>query len=346
MSVLFTIVTTSLIVLSRLLSLKLATPCHGLHSSCVFLGKSRREQFKTARSKARKSIYKQHMPLQDGNETNIVIEKTESEADMLHGLHPVYSGLTMRRRAFERLYMRTSTFKMLSEPLHDTTLPTSKENIPNIDLLKQIWNLANEAGLPIMPVNKSKLDKLCSYGIHQGLVGVCSALEVPEFSVQSLEKTDAEVPRLWLLIDNVVDPMNIGAILRSAVYFGVDKIVLSNNCSKLSPVVSKASAGAMEFAAIETVQNVFEALIAMRQKNWDIIGTSCNADKTSQLLKPAVSNKDTVVIIGSESRGVNSEILAQCTQICSVHPHVNCPEYIDSLNVSAASAIILSKLRS
>lgn len=263
---------------------------------------------------------------------------------MLHGHHPVYSALKAQRRHFETLFMRMSVFKLLSEPSDAPALSTSKENITNLELLKKVWDLASDTQLPIVPVHKSKLDKLCSYGVHQGLVAQCSPLEVPQSSNHSLNRDTFHAPRLWLLIDNVVDPMNIGALIRSAVYFGVDKVILSTNCSKLSPVVSKASSGAMEFANIEIVFDIADCVSAMREADWSIIGTSCDAEKSSNIIEKT-KEQDTAVIIGSESRGVDSRTLELCTQLYSIPPDVGCPNYIDSLNVSVASGIILNQLR-
>uniref|UniRef100_A0A8D2LWX6 rRNA methyltransferase 1, mitochondrial n=1 Tax=Varanus komodoensis TaxID=61221 RepID=A0A8D2LWX6_VARKO len=107
---------------------------------------------------------------------------------------------------------------------------------------------AEERGIPVKMVRRTVLDLLCKHGVHQG---VC--LEVtPLRPIDWKDGLSDEVPctesqSLWLALEGIKDPMNLGAVLRSAHFLGVDGIVMTRrNSCPLTPVVSKASSGAME----------------------------------------------------------------------------------------------------
>lgn len=341
-----------------------------LHVSPGLFSGTKKAQYQRNRAKTKRLIFKEHhpvlsgsqsmktSPVQNAHESNKSeykyqgLSDLENEFEYLHGHHPVYSAMITKKRSFQSLYMRASIYKQLSEGAISSphqTLHTSKENITNIAMLQEIWQMAHDTGLPIVPVNKSKLDRLVNYGIHQGLALESMSLPLMTFDHHTIEyehKTDnpSKLPtKLWVLVDNVVDPMNIGSLIRSSVFFGVDEILLSTNCSKLSPVVSKASSGAMEFAPIKTVTDIVDLVTTLRRLDWDVIGTACHSDKAGSM-ETLQRRNNTLLVIGSESRGVTDEILELCTQHVTIFPHNNCPAYIDSLNVSVASAILLQQL--
>ncbi|XP_059146413.1 rRNA methyltransferase 1, mitochondrial-like [Physella acuta] len=146
---------------------------------------------------------------------------------------------------------------------------------------------------------------------------------------------------IWLLLHNIQDPMNFGAILRSAYYLGCDSVVVpgSDSC-KLSPVVSKASAGAMEVVDLMRLsKNSTETDLCQwwKQQGGEVVGTGRGGNKTCTL-ETFKMRRPTLLVLGNEGTGIGRE-LEDCCDTCLFIPQSG--ESIDSLNVSVATGIIL-----
>lgn len=275
---------------------------------------------------------------------------TESElSENIFGVHPVFAALETQRRVFTSLHMRVSLYKQLASN-SCSDVEHSLTNHKNGNIINDIWKRAHRLSLPIIPVNKSKLDKLSVYGVHQGLVLASTPLSVDDVNLNAIS-ADAKAANycLWILIDNIVDPMNLGAIIRTAVYFGADRILISPSCSKLSPVVSKASSGAMEYASLSHVPNIRKLIFSLKKMDWEIVGTTCDTVTSCEVTPSASLNsvlrRNTVVLLGNEGSGIEQNISDLCTKLVSIPSSDRCPSYIDSLNVSVATGILLSQLR-
>ena len=255
------------------------------------------------------------------------------EDEILFGIHPIHSALARGRRLFKNIFIRTTLHRQLA-------YPESNLDTPDGQGLSDIWKCTTGLGLPVSPVNNSKLDKLAKYGIHQGICAMVSP-----YQSQCIDNSDVGVttrPVLWLLIDNVKDPMNMGALVRSAVYFGVGKLIVSPSCSRLSPVVSKASAGAMEYGDIYQVRNSAQLLEELKASGWDILGAVCSSDNSTHLSEIRSVNRNTLLIIGSESRGVDNSLLDYCNRLVNISAAPGAPPYLDSLNVGVATGVMLN----
>ncbi|KAI0220679.1 rRNA methyltransferase 1, mitochondrial [Lamellibrachia satsuma] len=156
--------------------------------------------------------------------------------------------------------------------------------------------------------------------------------------------------RLWLVLDSIQDPMNFGAVLRSAYFLGVDRVcaVKENSCS-LSPVVSKASAGVLELLPIYRLDSLTEFLKTCRDDGWQILGTVGKDTGTTEdprvvSLRDARINQDTLLILGNEGAGLSSDVTDQCHQLLTIEPRHQLDPCVDSLNVSVATGILLHQL--
>ncbi|KAF8794200.1 rRNA methyltransferase 1 like protein [Argiope bruennichi] len=161
---------------------------------------------------------------------------------------------------------------------------------------------------------------------------------------------DSNLP-VWLVLDEILDPMNVGAVIRSAQYFGIDKLfVVKGSSCKLSPTVSKASCGALEVMDIYQIQK-FESFLQMKKdQGWNIISTVAYCEDGSEASNQITDVTDfrisrpTILILGNEGKGVSPEIQKLCDTFVSIPPENNLQEGIDSLNVSVAAGIILYSL--
>ncbi|CCJ30337.1 unnamed protein product, partial [Pneumocystis jirovecii] len=141
--------------------------------------------------------------------------------------------------------------------------------------------------------------------------------EFLDFQINYLNDNESKIPNnlhyknyinLWLLLDEITDPMNMGAILRNAYYFRLNGVILSaKNCAPLSPVVNKASSGACEFLKIFKTSNPLSLLRLLKKNNWKIVGAVSPSKKANKILTISydelyihLSESPTLFIMGSE----------------------------------------------
>jgi len=139
-------------------------------------------------------------------------------------------------------------------------------------------------------------------------------------------------------LDEVVDPQNFGAILRSAHFFrDVSVLVCSKNASPPSPVVSAASAGALERLPLYSTRDLPALLGEFREGGWKVLG-ACADDSGSELGRVEKGER-TVLVVGSEGSGLRTLVKRACSDFVRVgDPGA---EGVDSLNVSVTTGILL-----
>ena len=138
----------------------------------------------------------------------------------------------------------------------------------------------------------------------------------------------------FLVIDNVIDPRNLGACIRSAAASNIAGVIINkHHCSPITPLVRQVSAGGTEAIQIFTVTNLLNTLKHFERLGYFILGTSEHANSMHTELD---LNKPTLVIMGSEEDGVREKTLGKCSQICTLSKN----QTINSLNVSVATGVI------
>jgi 21S rRNA (GM2251-2'-O)-methyltransferase len=147
-------------------------------------------------------------------------------------------------------------------------------------------------------------------------------------------------------LDGIQDPMNFGAILRTGQFLGVNRIITSRkNCAPLSPVVSKASAGAMETHPIFAVRSVVKFVEHNSLCGWEVLGASCAAEDSgqSQEIVSATENfvlhGPTILVLGNEGTGLRPSVADRCSRLITIPQSTTglIPSGLDSLNVSVAA---------
>lgn len=168
-------------------------------------------------------------------------------------------------------------------------------------------------------------------------------------------RDDPEVPKLWLALDEVVDPQNLGALLRSAFFIGgkdIGVLVCAKNSAPPSPVVSAASAGALELANVQSTSNLPRTLNAAREDGFRIVGACvspvANLDTPLHDLNSLPTDgRPTILVLGSEGHGLRNLVGKACTDFVSI-PGTDVSDSsvgVDSLNVSVTGGILLWSLR-
>ena len=198
--------------------------------------------------------------------------------------------------------------------------------------LQRLAAQAKEAGAVIVPVDRRKLDAMSFTRSHQGVIALAAAHEY--YSIDDILEEAAsrgEAP-LIVICDELSDPHNLGAILRSAEAHGV--IIPKRRSVGLTATVAKASAGAMEYMKVARVSNINAAMQELKDKGVWIYGTA--AEGAIPMYKADLKGP-AAIVIGNEGVGMSQLVRKNCDVIVSI-PMAG---RISSLNASAAASILL-----
>ena len=139
----------------------------------------------------------------------------------------------------------------------------------------------------------------------------------------------------FLVIDNVLDPRNLGACIRSAAASNIAGVIINkHHCSPITPIVRQVSAGGTEAVQIFTITNLINTLKYFKKMGYLILGTSEHANIMHTELD---LNKPILAVVGSEEDGIRKKTQEICTEMCTLSKNEN----INSLNVSVATGIML-----
>jgi 23S rRNA (guanosine2251-2'-O)-methyltransferase len=199
--------------------------------------------------------------------------------------------------------------------------------------LADVLRLARERNVRCEPRERDELDALAAGVRHQGVVAITG-----EYSYLNLLELMNLLPAraLLLALDQVTDPHNFGAIVRSAVALGADGVVtLKDRAAPVTPVVVRASAGATELARIARVTNLARSLGELRDAGWQVIGLDAQATTDLRRLPPTDGGR--VLVIGSEGHGLRRLVREQCDVLASIPLQGR----LGSLNASVAAGIAL-----
>jgi 23S rRNA (guanosine2251-2'-O)-methyltransferase len=170
--------------------------------------------------------------------------------------------------------------------------------------------------------------RLSPDAVHNGLL-------VEAEPLPALELEDLADEGTALLLDQITDPHNVGAILRSAAAFGVKAVVTTARHSpEATGVLAKSASGALDFVRMVTVQNLGRALAQMKDRGWLTVGLDSEGEID---LAAAELREPLALVLGAEGRG-----LRQLTrEICDIRARLELPGVLKSLNVSNAAAVAL-----
>ena len=199
--------------------------------------------------------------------------------------------------------------------------------------IKKIMADAKQRGIVVQEVEKTKLDDMCNMEKHQGVVAYVSAHKYVEIDeILNDAKSKGEDPFI-LILENIQDPHNLGAIIRSAHNAGVHGIIISKRRAVgLTSTVSKASAGAIEYTKVAKVSNIAQTIEELKAKG---IWVAC-ADMDGEIIYTDNLRGPIGIVIGSEGEGVSKLVKSKCDFV------VRIPMYgkVTSLNASVAASIL------
>ena len=203
--------------------------------------------------------------------------------------------------------------------------------------VQKIFSLAKMAGVVVEFTHRDKLDKICG-GRHQGVAAIAAAVNYSTLEeILELAENKNEQPFL-ILLDELEDPQNFGAILRTADAVGVHGVIIPKRRSvQLNATVFKTSAGAAEYVKVAQVINVAQTLKNLRGLGLKIVGAEMGAELD---FKQADLTGGIILIIGSEGKGMRRLTRENCDLLIKI-PMVG---KINSLNASAAGAVLMYEI--
>ena len=201
--------------------------------------------------------------------------------------------------------------------------------------LQRLAAEAKEAGAVVVPVDRRKLDAMSITRAHQGVIAYAVARAY--FTIEDILQEAAERGEAPLIVicDELTDPHNLGAIIRSAECAGAHGVIIPKRRSVgLTAVVAKASAGAVEYMKVCKVSNINNAIAQLKEQGIWVFGTAAEGSipmYKADLTVPAA------IVIGSEGDGMSRLVQKNC----DVTVHIPMKGRITSLNASAAASILL-----
>lgn len=201
--------------------------------------------------------------------------------------------------------------------------------------LRRLAALARDAGAVVVETDRRKLDAMSATGAHQGIVAVAAVKEyctVEDILRAAREKGEAP---LILICDEVSDGHNLGAMIRTGECAGVHGVIIPKRRSaSLTAVVSKTSAGAVEYMPVARVPNLAAAIKELKDAGVWIYGTAADGEKS---LYETDLRGPMALVIGSEGEGMRRLV----TESCDFTVSIPMKGKISSLNASASAAIVL-----
>ena len=201
--------------------------------------------------------------------------------------------------------------------------------------LQRLAAEAKEAGAVIVPVDRRKLDQMSFTRSHQGVIALAAAHDYYTIDDILEEAASRGENALIVICDELSDPHNLGAIMRSAECAGAHGVVIPKRRSVgLTATVAKASAGAVEYMKVARVTNINNAINELKEKGVWVFGTA--AEGSVPMYKADLTGP-AAIVIGNEGDGMSPLVRRNCDMLV----HIPMAGRISSLNASAAASILL-----
>ena len=199
----------------------------------------------------------------------------------------------------------------------------------------RIAAMAKEAGIPVKEASPAKLDSMCGRQNHQGVIAITGAAAYAE--LEDIYKKAGDSPLFVIIADDITDPHNLGAIIRTAEAAGAHGIIIPKRGGVgLTVTVAKTSAGAVEHLPVVRVPNLAATVEQLKKQGVWVYGTDmegqcwCEIDYTGPV----------ALVVGSEGKGMSRLLTEKCDFIASLPMY----EEVGSLNASVAAGIVMYEI--
>jgi 23S rRNA (guanosine2251-2'-O)-methyltransferase len=201
--------------------------------------------------------------------------------------------------------------------------------------IQQIQQLAKRQGVPVKEIDRNRFMEISSDPNSQGVVAVGTSKQYVDLDALLQSAADKNEPPFLLILDEIEDPHNVGALIRTAECAGIHGVILpKHHAASLNETVAKASAGASVHVPAAKVTNIVKAIEELRSKGVWIVGTDMQGTKAYDEMdyRGAIA-----IVVGNEGKGIRRLVKENCDFL------VNIPMYgkIGSLNASVAGGLVL-----
>jgi len=209
------------------------------------------------------------------------------------------------------------------------------KNIQRHSTVAEILHFSGVRGIPIEYVERYTLERQSSTRANQGVIAYAAAKEYVDLDNLFIISKERNEPPLYVVLDGIEDPQNLGAILRTAEATGVHGVIVrARRAVGLTSSVVKASAGAVEYVPVAMVTNISQAIETLKKNNVWVIGIH----RPGELDYSQVNFKlPTAIVIGSEGRGLSMLVRKRCDSLAFIPMKGK----ITSLNASVAAGVVM-----
>jgi len=237
-------------------------------------------------------------------------------SELIYGIHAVESALKNRPQDVLQVFIQQGR---------------------NDKRIKQIVSLTKKQGVSLQTVSSERFRERCPGGRHQGVMAEIRATQQQAVSLEEVLDRDQV---LLLILDEVQDPHNIGACLRTADAVGIDAVIVSKNRSPALTAVSRnVASGAAETVPYIMVSNLARTIEKIQQSGVWVVGTSGDADQ--DIYAAELNSNRLALVMGSEGKGMRRLTRETCDELVSIPMRGT----VESLNISVATAVCLFEIR-
>ena len=207
----------------------------------------------------------------------------------------------------------------------------------NDDRLTEAVQLAHSRSIPLIEVPRMELDSMTGNGLHQGV-----GLQIPPFEYADVfdligTVADSKEQGMIVVLDNITDPRNLGAVIRSTAAFGGQGVVIPERRSaSVTAVAWRTSAGTAARLPVAKATNITRALKEFQQNGYQVVGLDAGGDTTYDSYD---GTGPVVIVVGSEGKGLSRLVRETCDVLVSVPT----TSWVESLNASVAAGVVLSE---
>ncbi|MBN9645073.1 23S rRNA (guanosine(2251)-2'-O)-methyltransferase RlmB [Corynebacterium mendelii] len=205
------------------------------------------------------------------------------------------------------------------------------------DRLTQSVQLARHRGIAILEVQKHEMDHLTGNSMHQGI-----GIKIPPYTYADVDELIDQIkntgePGLVVCLDNITDPRNLGAVIRSVAAFGGHGVVIPERRSaSVTAVAWRTSAGTAARLPVARAVNMTRTVKKFQKAGYQVVGLAAGGEHT---LDTYDGTGPTVVVVGSEGKGISRLVSENCDQLVSVPM----TDWVESLNASVAAGVVLGE---
>ena len=209
------------------------------------------------------------------------------------------------------------------------------QNIGRHSTVAEILHLSQARGIPVEFVKRHVIDEASTTSAHQGVIAYAAAKEYVTLEDLLIVSRKRKEEPFYCILDGIEDPQNLGAILRTAEASGTHGIIIrSRRAVGLTTVVTRASAGAVEYVPVARVSNISQTITTLKRSNVWVVGI----DPAGEIKYTQVDFRlPTAIVIGSESKGISDLVQKRCDSLASIPMRGK----ITSLNASVAAALVM-----